>query len=169
MCRPPRSSVPFWDIKAALTASSGCHRGTHIHKHVRRRCRLPVSLTTARYQHGVPSAESEGGPSVLVTGASDSTIIVWLWQHGHPAHSGRIAARLTVGPFSLSTFLRRMSVAFKLVMPGLAFSHSGSKRWVTPGTLGKDIVQAILGSFSLCISRTGSSGTSQYLGCTAAQ
>ena len=26
MCRPPRSSVPFWDIKAALTASNGCHR-----------------------------------------------------------------------------------------------------------------------------------------------
>ena len=36
-----------------------------------------------------------------MSGASDSTIIVWLWEQGNSDHPYRIAARLTVDALSL--------------------------------------------------------------------
>ena len=61
------------------------------------------------------SADSAVGPSVLVTGASDSTIIVWLWEQGNLDHPYRIAARLTVGALSmLQTYADLSFSAIKL-------------------------------------------------------
>ena len=47
-------------------------------------------------RYGVLSADAKGGPHVLVTGASDSTIIVWLWEPSNADVPYRIAACLTV-------------------------------------------------------------------------
>ena len=58
---------------------------------------------------------------MLVTGASDSIIIVWLWDSGKADHSYRIAARLSVGPLCmLPTQVK--SAATKLVALHLSIS-----------------------------------------------